>query len=354
MSLSWKSVAIKPEHTIRDALEVINREALRVALVVDDSQRLTGVVTDGDIRRGLLNNLVLSDSVSLVMNTNPLTAIVGTSRESLLALMEKKGILSIPLVDGAGQLVGLETLHSALHQPKYDNPVFLMAGGFGTRLRPLTDVCPKPMLKVGNKPILETVINSFIKAGFVNFYISTHYMPEQIQAYFGDGSTLGVNISYIHEDKPLGTGGALGLLPDDLPPGLPLIMMNGDVLTKVDFQHLLNFHLEHEADATMCVHEYDYQIPYGVINGEGNRVTSMEEKPIQRFFVNAGIYVVSPEVIRSVPKNYHIDMPTLLEQHMKERERVLMFPIHEYWLDIGRMEDFNRAQADIMSLGIDG
>ncbi len=159
-----------------------------------------------------------------------------------------------------------------------------MAGGFGTRLRPLTDHCPKPMLKIGDKPILETVIRNFIKAGFVNFYISTHYMPEQIHQHFGDGSDLGVNISYVHEDTPLGTGGAIGLLPEDMPRDLPLIMINGDVLTKVDFQRLLNFHMENNADATMCVREYDYQIPYGVINGEGNRITSMVEKPIQRFF----------------------------------------------------------------------
>ncbi|WP_347361358.1 nucleotidyltransferase family protein, partial [Vibrio vulnificus] len=190
----------------------------------------------------------------------------------------------------------------------------LMAGGFGTRLRPLTDNCPKPMLKIGNKPILETVIRSFIKAGFVNFYISTHYMPELIHAHFGDGSEFGVNITYVHEESPLGTGGALGLLPNDLPKDLPLIMMNGDVLTKVDFQRLLDFHVSHDADATMCVREYDYQIPYGVINGEGNKITSMVEKPIQRFFVNAGIYVVSPRVIQSVPENHRIDMPTLLEQ----------------------------------------
>ncbi|MBG0761904.1 alcohol dehydrogenase, partial [Vibrio cidicii] len=150
-----------------------------------------------------------------------------------------------------------------------------------------------------------------------------------------------------------GTGGALGLLPKDLPEGLPLIMMNGDVLTKVDFQRLLDFHVSHDADATMCVREYDYQIPYGVINGEGNKITSMVEKPIQRFFVNAGIYVVSPRVIQSVPENYRIDMPTLLEQHMQERDKILMFPIHEYWLDIGRMDDFNRAQADIHTLGLD-
>ncbi|HFQ5125086.1 TPA: sugar phosphate nucleotidyltransferase, partial [Vibrio vulnificus] len=174
-----------------------------------------------------------------------------------------------------------------------------------------------------------------------------------IHAHFGDGSEFGVNIMYVHEESPLGTGGALGLLPNDLPKDLPLIMMNGDVLTKVDFQRLLDFHVSHDADATMCVREYDYQIPYGVINGEGNKITSMVEKPIQRFFVNAGIYVVSPRVIQSVPENHRIDMPTLLEQHMQERNNVLMFPIHEYWLDIGRMDDFNRAQADIHTLGLD-
>ncbi|EKO5176830.1 nucleotidyltransferase family protein, partial [Vibrio vulnificus] len=307
----------------------------------------------GDIRRGLLKNLTLAEPVSLVMNLSPTIAKMGTRREDLIELMEKKGILSIPLLDEAGKVVGLETLHGALHRPKYQNPVFLMAGGFGTRLRPLTDNCPKPMLKIGNKPILETVIRSFIKAGFVNFYISTHYMPELIHAHFGDGSEFGVNIMYVHEESPLGTGGALGLLPNDLPKDLPLIMMNGDVLTKVDFQRLLDFHVSHDADATMCVREYDYQIPYGVINGEGNKITSMVEKPIQRFFVNAGIYVVSPRVIQSVPENHRIDMPTLLEQHMQERNNVLMFPIHEYWLDIGRMDDFNRAQADIHTLGLD-
>jgi NDP-sugar pyrophosphorylase family protein len=314
---------------------------------------LLGVVTDGDIRRGLLNNLPLTESVSKVMNTSPTTAREGSSREELIDLMEKLDILSVPLLDVSGKVIGLETLHGALHQPKYQNPVFIMAGGFGTRLKPLTDTCPKPMLHIGNKPILETVIRSFIKAGFVNFYISTHYMPEQIQAHFGDGSEMGVNVTYVHEEQPLGTGGALGLLPKDLPKDLPLIMMNGDVLTKVDFQRLLDFHVDNGADATMCVREYDYQIPYGVINGEGNKITSMVEKPVQRFFVNAGIYVVSPDVIASVPKNHRVDMPTLLEEHMNERDNVLMFPIHEYWLDIGRMDDFNRAQADIHTLGLD-
>ncbi|NGN98472.1 CBS domain-containing protein [Grimontia sp. S25] len=353
MSHCWNNVLIKPNNTVRDALEIIDNEALRVVLVVDDSQRLLGVVTDGDIRRSLLKCLPLTETVDKVMNTEPTFAPIGTSRSSLIALMEQRGILSVPLIDNDGVVVGLETLHGALHKPKHANPVFIMAGGFGTRLRPLTDTCPKPMLEIGKKPILETLVRSFIKAGFENFYISTHYMPEVIMAHFGDGSALGVSITYVHEDTPLGTGGALGLLPKDLPKDLPLIMMNGDVLTNVDFQRLLDFHVESDADATMCVREYEYQIPYGVINGEGKKIVGMVEKPIQRFFVNAGIYVVSPRVVNSVPANHHIDMPALLEQHMIERDNIMMFPIHEYWLDIGRMDDFNRAQADIHTLGMD-
>lgn len=351
MSYKWENVLLTSSATILEALEIINEEALRVALVVDQEHHLIGVVTDGDIRRGLLNNLSLKDSITLVMNTNPTVSKVGTKREDLIDLMESTGVLSIPLLEG-GKVVGLETLHSVLSKNKHPNPVFIMAGGFGTRLRPLTDTCPKPMLKVGGVPILETVVKSFIKAGFSEFYISTHYMPEQIHQHFGDGSNFGVNITYVQEDSPLGTGGALGLLPNDMPQDLPLIMINGDVLTKTDFQQLLNFHIESDADATMCVREYDYQIPYGVINGQGSRITSMVEKPVQRFFVNAGIYVVSPRVIQSVEKNQKIDMPTLLEKHMKEREKILMFPIHEYWLDIGRMDDFSRAQADIYGLGM--
>ncbi|MEZ9882899.1 nucleotidyltransferase family protein [Vibrio splendidus] len=352
MSHSWENILIQPSTTLLEALKVINTEALRIAVVVDDDNKLLGVLTDGDIRRGLLENLPLTTEVAVVMNKKPTVAKLGTPCEELIPIMESKGILSIPLIDENGAVVGLETLQNAMSHPEIANPVFIMAGGFGTRLRPLTDNCPKPMLKIGDKPILETVIRSFIKAGFVNFYISTHYMPEQIQDHFGNGEEYGVSIQYVHEEQPLGTGGALGLLPDDLPKELPIIMINGDVLTKVDFKRLLDFHLENDADATMCVREYDYQIPYGVINGEGNKIKSMVEKPIQRFFVNAGIYVVSPRVINSVPKNHNIDMPTLLEQHMKERENILMFPIHEYWLDIGRMDDFNRAQADIHTLGV--
>lgn len=352
MSQQWKNVLIKPDSSILDALEIINKEALRIALVVNQEDKLLGVITDGDIRRGLLKNLPLTADVQFVMNKNPITVTSDVSKKELTSLMSANGILSVPVVDN-GFIVGLETISSVATVEKYNNPVFIMAGGFGTRLKPLTDTCPKPMLKVGDKPILETVVRSFIRAGFTNFYISTHFLPEVIHNHFGDGSEYNAKITYVYEDTPLGTGGALGLLPETLSDSLPLIMINGDVLTNIDFQRLLAFHNDNKADATICVREYDYQIPYGVIKGDGNRIVSMIEKPVHHFFVNAGIYVVSPEIFKSVPKNHRIDMPTLLEQFMNKNKEVLMFPIHEYWLDIGRMDDFKRAQADIHSLGFE-
>lgn len=223
-----------------------------------------------------------------------------------------------------------------------------MAGGFGKRLYPLTQDCPKPMLKVGGKPILELILQSLVDAGFHRFYISTHYLPEMIREHFGDGSKWKVSIQYVHEDEPLGTGGALGLLPAGAIE-LPMILMNGDLLTRVDYRSLLEFHQRHQGAATLCVSEYESQVPYGVIQSEGHRITQIVEKPIQRFFVSAGIYILSPELIGRVAPGRRIDMPTLLQQEIGAGREVSMFPVHEYWLDIGRMDDLRRAQEDIHS-----
>lgn len=350
MSHKWQNTLIGPTSTIREALQVIDSEALRGAIIVDGNNRLLGVVSDGDIRRGILSGVSLDSPVSNVMNTKPIITSKSASKQQIIELLESKDILSVPLVEN-GVVIGLHTLHDSLSIQKLDNPVFLMAGGFGTRLRPLTNNCPKPLLKVGDKPILEITLLNFIKSGFVNFYISTHFMPEMIIEHFGDGSKWGVNITYVHEEQPLGTGGALGLLPKDVPK-LPLIMMNGDVLTNINFQKLLDFHNNESADASMCVREYEYQIPYGVIQGQDGKITSMEEKPTQLFHINAGIYVVNPEIISQVKVNEKVDMPTLLERKISQQGNIMMFPIHEYWLDIGRMEDYKKAQADIHTLGL--
>lgn len=350
MSHTWQNTLIATSCSVREALVIIDKEALRGAIVVDENRKLLGVVSDGDIRRGLLAGISLDEPVHQVMNTKPTVATADFSKEQLVDLMESKSILSVPIVKD-GIVVSLHTLHESLSITQIDNPVFLMAGGFGTRLRPLTNNCPKPLLKVGNKPILEITLLHFIKFGFVNFYISTHYLPDMIKAHFGDGSKWGVNITYVHEESPLGTGGALGLLPADVP-SLPLIMMNGDILTNIDFKKLLTFHDNEKADASMCVREYEYQIPYGVIQGEHGKIISMEEKPRQVFHINAGIYVVSPDIIAQVRENEKIDMPTLLEQRIEMKENVMMFPVHDYWLDIGQMEDYKRAQTDVLNLGL--
>ena len=351
MVKNWEEIVVAPNVSILEAWRVLDAAGLRILLVVAENKRLIGVATDGDIRRGLLNGGRMEDSIVSVSNSDPFTVSPGNSKEQLIKIMEERGILAIPVVD-CGVLVGVEILHDLLFVPKKDNPVFLMAGGFGTRLRPLTDSCPKPMLKIGGRPMLEILINGFKRAGFHNFYISTHYLPEVIEEYFGCGRDWGVSITYVHEDTPLGTGGALGLLPDSVSSDLPLIVMNGDILTNINYERLLNFHNSNGADATMCVREYEYKIPYGVVNSDGVRVVGMEEKPTKRFSVNAGIYVVSPDVVRSVSENSKVDLPVLLEKRISADKKVVMFPVHEYWLDIGRMDDFNQAQSDIASLGI--
>ncbi len=345
MNKAWTNILISPIKSIYDALQIIDNGSLRIALVVDQYSNLLGVVTDGDIRRGLLNGFGLDAQIQNVMSVNPRTAQVGITRKALLKIMEDEELLAIPILDGT-KVVGIESLQKSSFK-RYDNPIFLMAGGFGTRLKPLTNNCPKPLLKVGDTPILERVLRSFIRAGFHDFYISTHYLPEMIRDYFKSGEKWGVTIHYVHENEPLGTGGALGLLPKDLP-DLPVIVMNGDVLTNIDFESLLATHNENNAIATMSVREYEYQVPFGVIESDGNKVTSMVEKPIQRFHVNAGIYVVSRKLINSVLANEVVDMPTLLERNLKET--VQIYPFHDYWLDIGRIADFERAQIDVKSL----
>ncbi len=332
-----------------DTIAVIDKGALKLALVVDEDKKLLGVVTDGDIRRALIKHQSMSTEIINVMNVSPLVAKEGTSRISLLNIMKTKGLLAIPLIKD-NCLVGLETLQKLIGRQRYDNPVFLMAGGFGTRLKPLTDNCPKPLLKLGEKPILETILESFIASGFHQFYISTHYMPEAIKGHFGDGSQWGIEINYVHEDSPLGTGGSLGLLPEDLP-DLPILMMNGDVLTKIDFEQLLSYHNEYQPVCTMCVREDEYKVPYGVVEADGTKITSLVEKPTHKYFINAGVYVVSREMVSSVNKNTRVDMTDLIEQRLDNSEFVSMFPVHEYWLDIGKMVDFYQAQKDVMHGG---
>ena len=344
---NWESTILSLTDTIENAIHILNKSGMQIALVLDNRGKLRGTITDGDVRRGLLRHIGMNALVTEVMNVNPITANISDSQKYILALMKRKDLLQIPILDSNKRVVALETLAQFIDGVVYENPVFLMAGGFGTRLYPLTNEKPKPLLKVGTKPILETILIQFIKAGFKNFFISTHYKSEMIREHFGDGSEWGVSIEYVHEKEPLGTAGALGLLP----PGradLPLLMMNGDLLTKVNFEHLLAFHQEQKGLATMCVREYDFQVPYGVIEICDQKIKSIIEKPTHNFFVNAGIYVLEPELINKVDGISYLDMPTLIEQQLKEGAQINSFPVHEYWLDIGKMEAYERANRDIL------
>jgi dTDP-glucose pyrophosphorylase len=346
---NWRDTLINKSNTIREALTMINQSAHKIGLIVTDNIELLGTVTDGDVRRAMLNNVAMDASILEIMNTRPKVAHRATSKEQIVSLMDKYLLNCIPIVTEENIVVDVVSFRQLVTKSTRTNAVLLMAGGLGTRLSPLTNNCPKPLLKVGESPLLEIALKNFAEAGFKRFYISTHYMPEKIQQYFGDGKQWGVDITYVHEDSPLGTAGALGLLPksdivDDL------IIMNGDILTNIDFNKLLEFHQENKADATMCVREYVQQIPYGVIETDGYKITKIKEKPSSQHFVNAGIYVVSPTLVKSVSANTIVDMTTLLENCIAKDGDVAVYPILDYWLDIGRLDDFQQAQIDVKAL----
>lgn len=340
----WKSLLVSPDATIKEVIRSIDRGAQKIALVVDEGIRLVGTVSDGDIRRGILKGCDLGNEVRQIMNTSPCVVGKFDGREKILALMRQKKVYQIPIVDDDGVLVGLEVVDTIFNTEKRENWVVLMAGGLGTRLKQLTADLPKPLLKVGDKPILETILDNFIEHGFSRFFISVNYKSEMIEEYFGDGSRWGAQIEYLREDKKLGTAGALGLLPEK--PTAPVLVMNGDLLTKVNFRQLLDFHTEHLSSATMCVREYDFQVPYGVVTLDQHRIATIIEKPVQRFFVNAGIYVMEPEILEMIPHEVYLDMPSLFDKLVTQKRETAVFPIREYWLDIGRMDDFERAQLE--------
>lgn len=343
-----KNIVLNGDDTILTALELLDLYALRIVLIVDENNHLLGSVTDGDIRRGLLKGQDLHASVETIMHATPYSIEEGAlTNRQIFEIMREKRYLALPVVRNS-QLVNIITLDDLIRKKRKENPVFLMAGGFGTRLRPLTDKCPKPMLPVGGKPLLETTILSLKEQGFYKFYISTHYLPEIIQNHFGNGEKFDVQIKYVHESEPLGTGGALSLLPKS-EINLPFLVINGDVLTNMNFSKLIDFHTSQNAIATMCIREFQYQIPYGVVNSENNMIQDMSEKPSYFFDINTGIYVISPEILAKVTAQF-VGMPAIIENQIKKNKKVASYPLHEYWLDIGQMEDYNRAQRDIINL----
>ncbi|WP_018394633.1 nucleotidyltransferase family protein [Bacillus sp. 37MA] len=339
-----KDILISPQTSIIETMKIIDQSSLQFAIVVDENAKLLGTVTDGDIRRGILKGLPLETAIEEVMNNSPVYERAGRKPFYYKELMRKRQLKQLPILNKSKQVLRIIFSNEIVQELHKENIVILMAGGIGTRLRPLTEGIPKPMLKVGDKPILETIIESFKNFGFKNFILSVNYKKEIIKDYFQDGTHLGVNIEYIEENKRLGTAGALSLLTAR--PDAPFFVMNGDLLTKINYEQLLDFHSDTKSAATMCVREYEYQVPYGVIETENHRLLSIVEKPVHKSFVNAGIYVLNPDALQYIPKGEFYDMPDLFKKMMDLQEEVSAFPLREYWLDIGRVDDYEKANGD--------
>ena len=339
-----RKICISPHVTVRDALQVIDQSSAQIALIVDDQSKVIGTLTDGDIRRGLLQGANLDSLVGRLMNPDFRFVRNEVDHSSILQLMRRDELRQLPILDEEDRPIQLILLQDLLVPERLPNSVVIMAGGKGVRLRPHTANCPKPMLRVGDQPMLEILLEQCIASGFHSFYLSVNYLKDQIIDYFGDGSRWGVSIDYLLEDKPLGTAGSLQLLPDSIKD--PLLVLNGDVLTRLNPSRLLQFHSENLSHATLCVREHELTVPFGVVQVDGVKLVGFEEKPTYRHNINAGVYVINPELLSLLPANEFTDMPTFLFAAQDAGRNVAVCPIHEYWLDIGRPETLEQAHRE--------
>jgi dTDP-glucose pyrophosphorylase/CBS domain-containing protein len=357
MTYDVAKLFVSPGHSIRDAVVRIDKSATGIALVVDAEQGLIATITDGDIRRGLLAGIDLDQTVQVLLDRRPAeaprvptTAPAGSPQALLLDLMSREALRHVPLVDSRGRVVDIALLSDFVKSLEPPMRALVMAGGFGTRLRPLTDELPKPMLPLGDRPLLEVIVRQLHQAGIRHVSISRHYKGDQIEQHFGDGRRFDVDIEYVDEDQPLGTAGALGLLANGAGAtndGDPLLVVNGDVLTQVNYAAMLEFHRSNQADLTVAVRPFEMQVPYGVVDTDGVLVRGVDEKPVIRNFINAGIYLLNNRVCRLVPAGEPYDMTQLIGRAIADSLRVISFPLREYWLDIGQSEDYARAVADL-------
>ena len=339
-----QALQLAPATPALEAMRIIDRGAAQLALVVDEQQRLLGTLTDGDIRRGLLHGETLETPAERLMNRQFRFVRSGEDQATVLEMMRRDVLRQIPVLDAEGRVVKLLLLQELLAPSQLPNAVVIMAGGKGTRLRPHTEHCPKPMLPVDGKPMLEILLEQCVASGFRQFYFSVNYLKEQIVEHFGDGKGWGVTIDYLVEDEPLGTAGSLQLLPRSLQE--PFLVMNGDVLTRLNPSQLLRFHVEHEAAGTLCVREHTINVPFGVVQTKGVELAGFEEKPSFRQLVNAGVYVINPQLLPLLPPHQPTDMPTLLMAAQQAGHLVAVCPIHEYWLDVGRPESLQQAHQE--------
>lgn len=345
--MDWKQLTVKKTHTIRETLDVLNNYPEHLVIVLNESSQLVGTVTDGDIRRGLLKNFDLDSEVSHVMNQSP-NFVYETDLEKDLKKesFKKNNIFLIPVLDQQSRIVNIYDLRNAGKEcKKRDNLIVLMAGGFGKRLGKITEKIPKPLVEVNGKPMINHIIEGFIDQGFDDFLITLGYKGEMIKLHLGSGENLGCHIRYTFEEKPLGTAGALSLI--DFKIEHPFLVMNSDLVVSVDYQKIIEFHIDHAAKATMCVREGKMTIPYGVVDIEENgNISQLYEKPTQKFLVNSGMYILDPTCINEIPKNEYFDMTDLFNKLLEKGEVASAYALHESWIDIGRPEELKRAEDE--------
>jgi dTDP-glucose pyrophosphorylase len=342
---------VDPAQSLTDCMRCIDRNRAGLALVVDGQRRLMATITDGDIRRAILQRTPLETAVGAYLDAQgkrpaPIVASADMDRAQVLRIMTERKVRHIPVVDGDGQVTGI-FLQDQIARELGDRPpieAVVMAGGLGTRMRPLTETVPKPMLPVAGKPLLERMISRLKLSGFDQVNITTNYLKDKIVDHFGDGSGHGIALGYLDEDEPMGTAGSLRLMAR---PKGPILVINGDVLTDLDFKVMYDFHLDHDSLVTVGVHEYRMVVPYGVMEVEDGHVTAIREKPELTYFINAGIYILDPAAIDMIPESGRYDMTDLLRDLLASGRNVASFPIREYWLDIGQHEDYKRAEDDM-------
>nr|WP_320012029.1 nucleotidyltransferase family protein [uncultured Desulfobulbus sp.] len=339
----WRQAILPINSTLHQAIQNLNQVAIKIVLVINENGALEGTISDGDIRRGLLNGQDLNSPIINVVHRNPLVVPIEIRRDLVIQLMIANKIQQIPIVDNNRHVIGLHLWDEVIIPPQRSNPMIIMAGGLGTRLRPHTDNCPKPLLPIAGKPILEHIIERAKLEGFIHFVLAVYYLGHMIEEYFGNGDQLDVHIEYLREKKPLGTAGALSLLAPR--PSTPFVVTNGDVITDIRYSELLDFHVRQSAVATMAVRVHEWQHPFGVVRTQGVQIAGFEEKPVFRSHINAGVYVLDPEALNPLDAGLHCDMPDLFERLQKGGKSTVAYPMHEPWLDVGRPDDLAKARS---------
>lgn len=350
MSVDLENILIHSDCTIREVLEKLNIGAKGIVLVVDENRKLIGTVTDGDVRRALLKGFSIDDEINGFIHKNPIYVNIGASKEKIKDTFIRKAVKQLPVLNEEGIVVDLISINDILIPEGKENPVVIMAGGLGTRLKELTKEIPKPMLKVGQDPLLQHIINNFKQYGYNKFFITVNYKANIIQNYFQDGYAYGVKIDYIKEKKRLGTAGGLKLAANYL--NKPFFVINGDIFTNLNVENMMNFHLKNKYDFTIGVRKYEYQIPYGIIETIGNQVKRIKEKPKLEYLISGGIYCLNPEVLDFIPNNEYYEITDLINSCIDKGLKVGYYEIKEYWMDIGRIEDYYKVNDDIQEIAI--